>query len=52
MKRPLGFGFQEILCKIGYETCDGEMLEIYLGHKFQCFRKVLNCESLAYKVII
>ena len=33
------------------ENCNGVVLEIYLGHKFQWPQEGLNCESLAYEVV-
>ena len=34
------------LWKITFSVCDGIVLEIYLGHKFQWPQEGLNCESL------
>ena len=38
--------------KIVTENCDGALLEIYLDHKFQWPQEYLNCESLAYEVVM
>ena len=32
-------------------NCDGDVLEIYLDHKFQWPQQVLNCKHLAYDVV-